>query len=217
MKIGQLTWPIYTRSFWREVAYLGDVHGTVGSLSEKSKVGGHNEISFRSVVHECIFVKKLDGTIIPIVCPLTETVGDVKRLISVIENIHPRRQRLYYGSKQLEDSKRLSQYDIAIGSTLHLCVSLRRTDAIRHYVDPKFRSPQFDYDFRNIDDSGIEFRRGGFVYMRPIGTYRIALNVLDRYGDNSWLGVNGRPSIFSEVPGEWAGNRILSVIPLGTI
>lgn len=62
------------------------------------------------------------------------------------------------------------------------------------YLDGTFRAPAFDFDFTKITDDGINFKRGGFVYKRPIGTMRLALNVLDRYGDNSWLGVVGRNS-----------------------
>jgi len=56
----------------------------------------------------------------------------------------------------------------------------------------------FNSDFRNINDVGTEYRRGNEPYERPLGSYRIALNVANRFGnDNTWLGDTG------DNPGEW--------------
>lgn len=48
--------------------------------------------------------------------------------------------------------------------------------------------------------------RGPCEYKRPIGWTRHAFKVIDRFGDNVWLGLGGkRRDICDPVPGEWAG------------
>ena len=65
-------------------------------------------------------------------------------------------------------------------------------------VDPRCLSPEFDCDFTNIRDGGIKFHRGDHPYERPCGSYRVALKVVNKFGnDNSWLGMTGN------APGEW--------------
>lgn len=70
------------------------------------------------------------------------------------------------------------------------------------FVDiEEFFDPSYDYDFRNLTDSS-ECSRGGESYKRPVGWYRFALRVRDKYPDgNAWLGSIGWRS-HSEV-GEW--------------
>ena len=59
-------------------------------------------------------------------------------------------------------------------------------------------APDFDYDFSNINDNGESYHRGNLPYERPCGSYRIALNVVNKFGtDNTWLGHTGNN------PGEW--------------
>ncbi|CAJ0943759.1 unnamed protein product, partial [Mesorhabditis belari] len=47
------------------------------------------------------------------------------------------------------------------------------------------------------------FSRGGALYTRPLGSKRYALAVLDKYGDNVWLGTLHRQSANSSIDGEW--------------
>lgn len=70
------------------------------------------------------------------------------------------------------------------------------------FVDlDSFLDPQYDYDFREMSDSSA-CSRGGEPYKRPVGWYRFALKVKDKYPDgNAWLGsVHWRS--YSEA-GEW--------------
>ncbi|KAM9352127.1 uncharacterized protein ABDE67_006985 [Symphorus nematophorus] len=64
----------------------------------------------------------------------------------------------------------------------------------------EFFDPQFDYDFTNLKDTETYYR-GGEVYERPCGWQRYAIKVLDKYGDNTWLGTRYRST--QSVPGEW--------------
>ncbi|CAJ0925659.1 unnamed protein product, partial [Mesorhabditis belari] len=47
------------------------------------------------------------------------------------------------------------------------------------------------------------FSRGGALYTRPLGSKRYALAVLDKYGDNVWLGKVARPIECGSIHGEW--------------
>jgi hypothetical protein len=51
--------------------------------------------------------------------------------------------------------------------------------------------------------------RGNHEYKRPCGWNRIALNVLDKYENNIWLGVGERKSATSSVENEWPGIYII--------
>ncbi|CAG8471859.1 15967_t:CDS:2 [Funneliformis caledonium] len=69
-------------------------------------------------------------------------------------------------------------------------------------LDRDFLDPPFDYDFTNIQSSK-KYMRGNFNYNRPYGWRRIALKILDKFNDNSWLGVNNRVTCFDSVKDEW--------------
>ncbi|XP_026222129.1 uncharacterized protein LOC113166286 [Anabas testudineus] len=70
-----------------------------------------------------------------------------------------------------------------------------------HIIDEdEFFAPEFDYDFTKLKDTET-FYRGGEVYERPCGWRRLALKVLDKYEDNTWLGTRYRST--QSVPGEW--------------
>ncbi|GBC04205.1 hypothetical protein RclHR1_05570006 [Rhizophagus clarus] len=45
--------------------------------------------------------------------------------------------------------------------------------------------------------------RGNFNYKRPYGWKRFALKVLDKYEDNTWLGVEGRENERHSTQDEW--------------
>ncbi|CAJ0925652.1 unnamed protein product, partial [Mesorhabditis belari] len=63
--------------------------------------------------------------------------------------------------------------------------------------------PKFNYDFTKILIDQQPFSRGGALYTRPLGSMRYALAVLDKYGDNVWLGTL-RQSANSSIDGEWS-------------
>jgi hypothetical protein len=69
-------------------------------------------------------------------------------------------------------------------------------------IHPDLLDPDYDYDFTDIKDEGVTFMRGNLEYKRPRGWERIALNVLDKYDDNNWLGINNRRNLTSSVQNE---------------
>lgn len=60
------------------------------------------------------------------------------------------------------------------------------------------RAPEFDYDFTGLSDDGKKHFRGQQPYEKPYGSYRVALKVKGRFGnDDAWLGMEG------DGAGEW--------------
>lgn len=64
----------------------------------------------------------------------------------------------------------------------------------------EFFDHRFDYDFTNMTTSP-RCMRGDEPYHRPLGWYRMAVKVLDKYPDRNWLGPTGWRS--ESAPGEW--------------
>ena len=77
-------------------------------------------------------------------------------------------------------------------------IAPRRTPQEPLQINAECLASEFDHDFTNRHDRGKKFTRGGYPYERPCGSYRIALKVKDKFGnDNTWLGMKG------DEPNEW--------------
>jgi len=134
-----------------------------------------------------IFVKNLTGKTLTLHVSPNATFDEVKAMISDREGIPPDQQRLLCRGEQPEDHRTLSYYNIRSGSILHLVLRLRGDGMSVHFIGSNMLDPQFNYDFTKVKDR-FNFKRGGHIYGRPCGWKRYALKVLDRYGDNKWLG-----------------------------
>ncbi|CAG8790358.1 34509_t:CDS:1 [Gigaspora margarita] len=137
-----------------------------------------------------MFVQIIDGKTITINCNLNDTIQIVKTKIQEIEGILPKRQRLKFNGIQLEDGKKLCDYQsMRYESKLQLAFHDR--DVIGYFSSDSL-DPQWNYDFTNVNDNGATHMRGGILYKRPCGWRRFALKVVNRYdnGDNRWLGTD---------------------------
>ena len=149
-------------------------------------------------------VRTLTGT--SIVVPVTKdhTIGQVKAAVEMKEGISAARQRLVFNSNILNDDDTILGKGIPPYGTCFLII-LGGHDATSKFVlDPSDLAPGYDYDFTNEVDDGRTYKRGDYVYHRPYGWKRFALNVKGRAeygGDDTWLGPNGIRT--ETTAGEW--------------
>jgi hypothetical protein len=107
-------------------------------------------------------------------------------------------QRFIFAGRQLEDHRKVSDYNIQNGITIHMFLRLRGGGCSNPplLIGAQLLNPPFDYDFTHVKSRSKSYTRGNLVYKRPDGWMRYALNITDKFGSNAWLGS-------TNAPGEW--------------
>ena len=107
-----------------------------------------------------------------------------------------------------DDGKKVSPQGFAAQRTYYECTTMQLADHLAGgdlggvcSVSFDELDPEFDYDFSHVEDDGKKYMRGGFQYERPYGWKRIAIKVVGKYADDTWLGPKGIRT--EEAPGEW--------------
>ncbi|CAG8579244.1 19922_t:CDS:2, partial [Gigaspora rosea] len=94
-----------------------------------------------------VFVKGLNGNTTTYNDVTSETkVIDFKKMVKAKTEIEPNQQRLIFAGKQLDDNKKMSDYGIIKGSTIHLVLRLPGG------VDEKRHDPDSGVELTNEPD-----------------------------------------------------------------
>lgn len=172
---------------------LGEESGRSGP---RGRGGGGDE---GRKVH--LIAKTLTGDTKEVTVPEGASCEDLKRELESSTSVPAQRQRLVYAQQHLETTRDLGDYSIVNHATIHIVMLLPDGNQPFFYMDESLLDPNYDFDFRKVQDGTKKFYRGNYLYTRPCGWDRKALKVLGRYGNNAWLGAGGMRTESSV--GEW--------------
>ncbi len=153
-----------------------------------------------------VFVRLPSDQLITLHVSSSDTIEEIKSSIHMKTGFRAQECRLRLLNKELRDDMTVGGSNIQQDATLFVFPRLEGGKMSESPV-PVFKlssaelAPKYDYDFTNRVDDGKTYMRGGYEYERPYGWERLALKVVGRYDDDSWLGPNGIRTNSAE--GEW--------------
>ena len=101
----------------------------------------------------------------------------------------------------LENHRTVNHYGIQLDETINILHRICGGKPPQPAFNTDELDPAFDYDSNSVEDDGRRYMRGGFQYKRHYGWKRIAIKVLAKYGDDTWLGLDGMRT--EEAPEQW--------------
>ena len=123
-------------------------------------------------------------------------ISDVKNAIYKKAGYDILSQNLLYGASTLGDDDSLKNCGISDFGVLYLILKNNIMNIAEEDLDPRYN---FEYPQRDEN----EYSRGGLPLKRPCGWKKIAIKVLGKYGDDTWLGGNGRTEETASAAREW--------------
>ncbi|PKK65721.1 hypothetical protein RhiirC2_808481 [Rhizophagus irregularis] len=185
----------------QQLQALHSVHSQQSQISQQIQQNS-NQISQKPTMI-VIRICTLNGQIIPIKnVPIIAKISVIKFHIESKTRIPSNQQRLIYSGILLKDNLTLLDYNILNNNAMINLIG--QNNEVINFIDSDFLDPMYDCDFTNIVDD-IKFMRGSYEYRRPCGWKRIAVKVLNKYGDNAWLGKAAKKGSwrYESDPNEW--------------
>lgn len=126
-----------------------------------------------------ITVNDIEGKTFTLEAEATDTIDNVKKMISDQHFIHTQLQRLVFGEVLLEDERTLSYYNIQKESTLSLVkmpfeVSFDEAKTAFSSIDPTDEESWYTREFEVDDPSAVaiaDLEESPYKYMRIIGLF----------------------------------------------
>ncbi|GBC45695.2 ubiquitin-related domain-containing protein [Rhizophagus irregularis DAOM 181602=DAOM 197198] len=198
--------PQQIQSQLSQIQQIQSQHSQQSQISQQIQQNS-NQISQKPTMI-VIRICTLNGQIIPIKnVPIIAKISVIKFHIESKTRIPSNQQRLIYSGILLKDNLTLLDYNILNNNAMINLIG--QNNEVINFIDSDFLDPMYDCDFTNIVDDK-KFMRGSYEYHRPCGWKRIAVKVLNKYGDNAWLGKAAKKGSwrYESDPNEWPGKKI---------
>ena len=176
--------------------------------------GGHvsglcREVSGLSLDKTSVCLKTLNGYTHMIRISEGDSVQQLKEAVKEKLGMPCEEQRISFCGRVLDDDhKRISEYGVRPGCTLHMIALSRASKQFPiAFINPEQLDPPFNFDFTDVDDGDTKFYRGRKRYYRPCGWKRYAIKVKGQFQDekdgvdDKWLGKPGFRQ--DSTKGEW--------------
>ena len=164
-------------------------------ISQDYSNASTNVYQYKEKKKKKLTIQSLSGSTFELDIDPNQSIGDLKKSIESKIGESIENQSLIYFGQLLSNDATIGQYIFNKKNspknlpTIHYITKLKSNGD--YHIPDNFLDPYYDYDFRDIDDTGKTFKRGGLEYKRPCGWIRFALKVNGKYENDDWLDSNG--------------------------